>query len=192
MLKRIKILACVISLSGVRAAVRGAVRVAVQTAMLGAALAASVIWMTPAHAIELTRNLAADAQAAARATKPLLLFVTQPGCPYCERARREYLRHLAVDAAYTPRVLMRELSIEGSVTGFDGKRSSGLDAARALKVKLYPTIVLVDGAGRPVATPLIGFTVPDFYAAQIDGRIEEAKTHLAALPGNPVKASTAK
>ena len=184
MLKRIKILACVISLFGVR--------VAVQTVMLGAALAASVMWMTPAHAIEPTRNLAADAQAATRANKPLLLFVTQPGCPYCERARREYLRHLAVDPAYTPRVLMRELSIEGSVTGFDGKRTSALDAARALKVKLYPTIVLVDAEGRTLAKPLIGFTVPDFYAAQIDGRIDEARTQLTALPGNPVKAGTAK
>ena len=136
----------------------------------------------PAHAqrIEPAHNLAADARAAAQQGKPLLLFVTQPGCPFCERARREYLRHLAVDPAYTRRLLFRELSIEGKVTGFDGKRSSGLAAARALKIKLYPTIVIVDGAGEAIAAPLVGFTVPDFYAAQIDGRIEEAELHLAA------------
>ena len=133
-----------------------------------------------AQAQELARNLAADAQAAAQQGKPLLLFVTQPGCAYCERARREYLRHLAVDPAYTKRVVLRELSIDASVTGFDGKRSSGLAAARALKVRLYPTIVLVDAAGSPMAPPLAGFTVPDFYAAQIDGRIEAAETRLAA------------
>ena len=110
----------------------------------------------------------------------MLLVVTQPGCPFCDRARREYLRHLAVDPAYTRRLLFRELSIEGNVTGFDGKRSTGLAAARALKIKLYPTIVIVDGAGAAIAAPLVGFTVPDFYAAQIDGRIEEAELQLAA------------
>ena len=138
--------------------------------------------MMPAHAqrIELAHNLASDARTAAQQDKPLLLFVTQPGCPFCERARREYLRHLAVDPAYTRRLLFRELSIEGEVIGFDGKRSTGLAAARALKIKLYPTIVIVDGTGAAVAAPLVGFTVPDFYAAQIDGRIEEAELQLAA------------
>jgi thioredoxin-related protein len=126
-------------------------------------------------AIEVAQNLAADAQIATQQSKPLLLFFTQPGCPYCERARREYLQHLAVDPAYTLRVLFREVSIDSQVTGFDGKRSSGLVLARALGIKLYPTILIVDGAGKPLATPLRGFTVPDFYAAAIDSRIDEAR-----------------
>ena len=161
MLKRVKSLACALSLLACFGA-------------LGA--------MMPAHAqrIELAHNLASDARTAAQQDKPLLLFVTQPGCPFCERARREYLRHLAVDPAYTRRLLFRELSIEGDVTGFDGKRSTGLAAARALKIKLYPTIVIVDGAGEAIAAPLVGFTVADFYGAQIDGRIEEAELQLAA------------
>ena len=161
MLKRVKSLACALSLL-------------VFFGALGA--------MMPAHAqrIELAHNLASDARAAAQQGKPLFLFVTQPGCPFCDRARREYLRHLAVDPAYTRRLLFRELSIEGNVTGFDGKRSTGLAAARALKIKLYPTIVIVDGAGEAIAAPLVGFTVADFYGAQIDGRIEDAELQLAA------------
>ena len=133
-----------------------------------------------AQSIALARNLAADAKAAAQQGKPLLIFVTQPGCGYCERARREYLRHLAVDPAYTARVLIRELSIDRYLTGFDGRRTSGVELARGLKVKLYPTIVMVDAAGQALAPPLIGFTVPDFYAAQIDQRLETAEAGLAA------------
>ena len=142
-----------------------------------------------APAIELARNLASESQTAAQQGKPLLLFVTQPGCGYCERARREYLRHLAVDPAYTSRVLFRELSIDRFVNGFDGRRVSGVEAARALKVKLYPTIVLVDAAGQALAAPLVGFTVPDFYAAQIDRRIEAAEAKIAAARQNPVNAA---
>jgi thioredoxin-related protein len=133
-----------------------------------------------APGIELARNLTAEARAAAQQGKPLLLFVTQPGCTYCERARREYLRHLAVDPAYTSRVLIRELSIDRYVTGFNGRRISGAEVAHGLKVKLYPTIVVVDATGEAIAAPLVGFTVPDFYAAQIDGRIDEAEAKLAA------------
>ena len=139
-----------------------------------------------AQGIELARNLAAEAQTAAHQGKPLLLFVTQPGCAYCERARSEYLRHLAADPAYTSRVLLRELSIDRYVNGFDGRRISGVEAARGLKVKLYPTIVMVDASGQALAAPLAGFTVPDFYAAQIDGRIEAAELKIAATRQKPV------
>ncbi len=145
----------------------------------GATLAQSIA-STAVPRVDLARNLAAEARTAAQQNKPLLLFVTQPGCGFCERARSEYLRHLAVDPAYTARVLIRELSIDRAVTGFDGRRVTGVEMARGLKVKLYPTIVVVDAAGEALAAPLIGFTVPDFYAAQIDARIEEAEVKLAA------------
>lgn len=131
------------------------------------------------QAIEVTRSLAADAALAAQQGKPLLLFVTQPGCPYCERARHEYLRHLAVDPAYTARAMFRELSIGASLEGFDGQRQSGQDAARGLGVRLYPTIVIVDAMGKQLAAPLRGFSA-DFYAPTIEGRISDAQQALKA------------
>jgi thioredoxin-related protein len=132
-----------------------------------------------AQAIELTRSLAVDARSAAQQGRPLLLFVTQPGCPFCERARREVLRHLAVDPAYTSRAVFRELSIGTTVTGFDGKPQSGLEAARALGVRLYPTVLIVDAAGTPLAAPLRGYS-PDFYTATLDGRLSDAEQALKA------------
>ena len=129
--------------------------------------------------IDLTRSLAADVQSAAQQSKPLLLFVTQPGCSYCERARREVLRHLAVDPAYTSRAVFRELSIGSAIAGFDGKPQSGLEAARALGVRLYPTVVIVDAAGTALAAPLRGYS-PDFYTATLDGRLSDAEQALRA------------
>ena len=128
--------------------------------------------------IEVTKNLAADARVAARQAKPLLLFFTQPGCPYCEGARRDYLRHLAVDPAYTARAVFRKVAIDSTIEGFDGKPVSGLVLARAQGVNLYPTIVIVDALGKPLAAPLRGFTVPDFYASMIDSRIDDAQQAL--------------
>ena len=141
---------------------------------LSIALAASAY---AAPAFELTRSLVADTQIAAQQAKPLLLFVTQPGCPYCERARREALRHLAVDPAYTARAVFRELSIGTTLEGFDGKRQSGLEVARILNVRLYPTVVLVDASGTALAAPLRGYSA-DFYLSSIDARIGDAEQAL--------------
>ena len=135
---------------------------------------ACAMFASAAGALEVTRNLAADAVIATQQSKPLLLFFTQPGCSYCERARQEYLRHLAIDPAFTSRALFREVSIGNLVTGFDGQRRSGAAVARAQGVKLYPTIIIVDASGNQLTAPLRGFGVPDFYAASIDSRIDEA------------------
>lgn len=139
-------------------------------------------------AIEAARDLAADAASAQAGTasalpaRPILLFVTQPGCPYCDRARRQYLRHMAKDPHYVSRAVMREVSIAAQLKDFDGRRISGQELATRLSIRLYPTIVLVDGTGKLLAPPLIGFTVPDFYAAYVDERIATAEKTLTAKP----------
>ena len=130
----------------------------------------------------MTQNLAADGAIAAQQSKPLLLFFTQPGCSFCERARAEYLRHLALDPAYTSRAVFREVSIGKPVAGFDGQRRAGAAVGRAQGVTLYPTIVIVDAKGKQLAPPLRGYTVPDFYGASIDARLDAAHTALRATP----------
>ncbi len=134
-----------------------------------------------AHADELAhaRALAADARIATDRKLPILLFFSQARCGFCERARREYLRPLAASGAWATRALMREVPIEASLTGFDGKRLSGRDLARVYGVKVFPTVVFVDAGGNLIAEPLAGFTVPDFYAAYLEQRLEAAAARLA-------------
>lgn len=92
---------------------------------------AAALLAASAHAIDVTQNRAAEGAIAAQQSKPLLLVFTQPGCPYCERARAQYLRHLAVAPAYTARAIFRaderikrgiHLSINGVAAGL---RNSG-------------------------------------------------------------------
>ena len=141
------------------------------------------LFTTGARAIEVTQNLAADGAIAAQQSKPLLLFFTQPGCSFCERARAEYLRHLARDPAYTARAIFREVSTGKLVAGFDGQRHTGAAVGRAHGVTLYPTIVIVDASGKQLAPPLRGYGVPDFYGASIDSRLDDAHAALRATPG---------
>ena len=125
--------------------------------------------------VPLTRNLQADARTAAQAKVPLLLFITLEGCPYCARVRREYLGPMSQDIEQGRRVLIRELPIEAVVPDFAGQPRVGRDIAAAMKINMYPTVVLVGADGKLLAEPLVGFSVPDFYGAYLDDRIDTAR-----------------
>lgn len=125
-----------------------------------------------------TGSLAADARQAANKNLPILLFFTQPGCAFCQRARREYLRPLAESGAWSARTLIREIAIETTIAGIDGNSISGRDLARSYGIRAFPTVIFIDGNGRQIAEPVAGFTVPDFYAAYLEQRLEAAIARL--------------
>jgi thioredoxin-related protein len=121
-----------------------------------------------------TRDLRADARAAAQNGQPLLLFITLEGCPFCARVRESYLGPMSRDADQNQRALIRELPIEATVPDFEGKPRLGREIAADMKISMYPTVVLVDATGKLLAAPLVGFTSPDFYGAYLDERIDTA------------------
>ena len=144
----------------------------VLAASLGALLHASAA--NAEEPLPLARDLRADARLAAQKKQPILLFFTLAGCPFCERVRREYLGPMSLDPAEAARALYREIPIEATLTGFDGTPLAARDLAATLGVKFFPTVVLVDGSGTPLAAPLVGFSVPDFYGAYLEDRIATA------------------
>ena len=125
--------------------------------------------------VAVSRDLRADARAAAQNHQPLLLFFTLEGCPYCERVRREYIGPMSRDPEQAARALIREVPIESTLAGFDGAPRSARDLAAAFKVTLFPTVVLVNAQGLPLAEPLVGFSSADFYGAYLDDRIATAQ-----------------
>lgn len=124
-------------------------------------------------------SLAADARTAAGKNLPILLFFTQPGCAFCERARREYLGPLATSGAWSARALIREIAIDTTFAGLDGKSTSGRELARSYGIRVFPTVIFIDASGKRIAEPLAGFTVPDFYSAYLEQRLEAATAHLS-------------
>ncbi|HTD02563.1 thioredoxin fold domain-containing protein [Undibacterium sp.] len=121
-------------------------------------------------------NLALEAAAAARQHMPLILIVSLPDCPYCEQVRR---RHLV--PMHKQGFIVRQVYINGesSVTGFDGKPLSQKQLALDYAVKAAPTVLFLDMQGRPLAAPIVGALLEDFYGAYLDEAIATAKQKLA-------------
>ena len=148
-------------------------------ACLGALFAANA---AIAQMVE-ARDLAADARQAAERRIPLLVLFSEAGCPWCARARREFLLPMQRNPEYEARVMMREVGIDNSaaMVDFAGKKTTQAEFARSHRVVMVPTVVLLGSRGEALAEPLVGFGGADYYGYHLDQRIDAA---LARMRGS--------
>jgi len=134
-----------------------------------------------AQAIDRAHDLARAAREAAAARVPLLVFFSQPGCPYCDEARRDYLAPLNSDptARATQRMVEVDITSESPLVDFSGRSTTHRGFAQAERIRLVPVVTFVDARGAPLAPALIGLTVADFYQTMLERRIEQARAQLA-------------
>lgn len=147
-----------------------------------AILACALSQAVAAQTIDTAQDLARSARDAAAARVPLLVFYTQPGCPYCDEARRNYLGPMNADPARrkTLRIVELDITSDAPLVDFSGHRTTRRAFAQTRRVRFVPVVAFLDPRGEPLARPLIGLTVPDFYQTYLDRRIEEALARLAA------------
>ena len=154
-------------------------------AILTCALLFSAAAAGPAHAAAAlpgAGDLAADGTVARDKHLPILLFFNRAGCPYCERALREYLTPMQRDPAYAARVILRQVEVDKStrLVDFGGRTTTHREFASRYKIRLTPTIWFVDGDGKTVAEPIIGLPTIDFFGAYLEQRIADSLTTLGA------------
>lgn len=130
-------------------------------------------------ALPLPADLRALARQVRRERKPLLLFFTTPGCPYCIEVRRSYLapRLAQPDSGG---VLIRELSILGErrLIDLDGRPITERALAARFAVAAVPVVRLVDERLQPLSDPLIGLNAA-FYESYLQSAIDAARAALA-------------
>ncbi len=128
--------------------------------------------------VPLATDFAAHARRAASLDAPLIVLVSLRDCVYCGPIRQRELAPLVRSGKYE----VREISMDSTapVREFDGSTTTGVAWARAHGVKVSPTVLFLDTSGRPVADPLIGAGLPDFYGAYLDDAIAQGRTQLRA------------
>jgi thioredoxin-related protein len=126
------------------------------------------------------RNFAADARLAAQHKIPLLVLFSEAGCPWCERARQEFLLPMQRNPEYKAKVLMREVGTDSSdaLVDFTGNKTTQAEFARRQGVLMMPTVMLLGPRGEALAEPLMGFGGADYYGYFLDQRIDAALARL--------------
>lgn len=141
--------------------------------LVGAAHAASA-------SLPMADDLAAAGRAAAARGQPLVVMVSLPRCPYCHIVREQYLRPMLV----RNEIEVREVDMMSSqmLRDFDGRQVSSRTWAREREVRLAPTVLFLDAAGRQLAGNLVGVSA-EFYGAYLDQALSASRQRLAKAHG---------
>ena len=115
---------------------------------------------------------------------PILIAFVQKSCSYCTIAKRDYLVPMQLGAGLRGEVIMREVDIDSRATlkGFDGKAVSPGAFSRHFRVKIVPTVVVVDDRGELLAPPLVGLISDDFYSTYLEQAVAAGQVRMRATP----------
>lgn len=125
-------------------------------------------------------DLRAEAARAARGGGPLVILFSRRDCPYCETIRRRYLQPLADDPKFRGRLVIRQVNQDSAaaLTGFRGEATSHGAFADGEKVTLVPVVAFYGPGGQPLAEPIVGTRLPDFYQGYLEAAIEQSMRRL--------------
>src|SRR5450755_2422473 len=121
-------------------------------------------------------SLRETARAAAGRGEPLILLVSLPGCPYCERVRRSHLLPLARELGGG--VFQIDVGRTEPLIAFDGTSRTHDAVATALQARFTPTLLFLGLGGLELSGRLVGAGIPDFYGALLEQRLEVARAAL--------------
>ena len=114
-----------------------------------------------------------QAQVGRTAPQPLVVLVSLPGCPWCRIVRDQHLAPLQQEG----RLRFVELSMNDTDAVWrapDGRLTSPAQLAKDWRVRLAPTLVFLNAAGREAADRLVGVPSLDYYAHILAQRLQSA------------------
>ncbi len=121
------------------------------------------------------QSLREELNAALKKKQPLVVMASLEGCPFCRVARQSYLSPLHQSGVDIVQV---DMNSPQAVIDFAGKATTHGQLIRQWKIAVTPTVLFFGPGGREVAERLEGATLPDFYGAYLDDRLEKGRRAL--------------
>lgn len=118
-------------------------------------------------------SLADELSAALRRGEPLVVMVSLEGCPFCRVARNSFLAPLRAEGHLD--VVQVDMRTRRPLKDFQGQNLNHDEMTRRWGIKLAPTVLFFGRDGAEVADRLVGGSLPDFYGAYLDQRLETAR-----------------
>ena len=114
--------------------------------------------------------------AALQQGQPLVVMVSLDGCPYCRVVRDHYLAPMREQQGLP--VLQVDMRSRRHLKDFKGQTIVHDEFVRARRISVAPTLLFFGPNGEEVAERLVGGSIPDFYGAYLDQRLEQARAKL--------------
>lgn len=125
-------------------------------------------------------NLQAVAKLAKQKKLPVMMFFAAEDCEFCDALEADYLAAMSLAEEYANKVIIRKIMVDAfdDVYDFQGKQVSAEDLSAQFKVKVTPTIVLVNYHGDALTKKIIGYNRSGFFGAYLDEAIDEANRKI--------------
>jgi thioredoxin-related protein len=123
------------------------------------------------------RSLPDELAAALQRGRPLLVMASLDGCPFCKRVRDGFLVPLRAGSGQP--IVQLDLGSAAVLSAFDAKPSTHDQLLRSWKVTVAPTVLFFGRGGREVAERLVGASIPDYYGAYLEQRLQAALKSLS-------------
>ena len=124
-----------------------------------------------------SQSLQHDLALALAGKQPLVVMASLHGCPFCKLVREHHL--LPLQRSGTLVTQIHFLSSE-PLRDWDGVTTTHGGMVRQLGIEVAPTVLFYGAAHKEVAERLSGSSIPDFYGAYLEQRMQTAR---AAVQG---------
>jgi thioredoxin-related protein len=142
----------------------------------GLAVVAGAGHAAPPARLPLSVSLADELRAALRGGSPLVVMVSLEGCPFCKVVRESFLAPLHAQEGLP--VVQVDMRSPSGLKDFAGDAATHDQMVRAWKVRIAPTVLFFGPNGTELAQRLRGASLPDFYGAYLDERLQQARRAL--------------
>lgn len=145
-------------------------------------LAAPVALVTNAfaagpHHLPIAKSLTDELAAALQAKAPLLVMVSFDGCVHCATVRDHHLAPLHAESRQP--MVQVDMRSGRHLLDFTGQSRTHDQVVRSWGVDAAPTLLFFGQQGREIAPRLRGVSIPDFYGAYLQDRIQVARRELS-------------
>jgi len=134
------------------------------------------------HAVDVPplTDLRADLAEAGERNIPVLVLFHTHGCGYCHYVMEDHLQPMVLSGQYVDRALLRQINVGDNdvLVDQDGREVEAGDFARRMKVRFFPTVLILGPDARVLAEPLIGVANIDLYGTQLEYALQEAEAQL--------------
>jgi thioredoxin-related protein len=139
------------------------------------------IFIVPAHKLSAAtlpdiQNFKKDGEYSEKQHRPIFLYVSAIGCPYCKRLEKDIIAPMLKSGDYEQRLILRKILWEGTNTLFDYQGKEILPDEFLLKYNIMatPTILFLDKDGNEIAKRITGYRTPALYWYYLDTSIDKA------------------
>ena len=104
-------------------------------------------------------SLAVDGADATARGAPIVLYLSRSDCPFCRHFEHDVLGPLIKSGRFESQVIYRQLVMDDSkgVANFRGQTLTPAQLATELGNVMSPTVLLLDGLGRMLVPPRVGY-----------------------------------